>query len=197
MRIIPRFRTTDWTIGGRLLGWFLAISLIPCAVLTLVLSLISTNSLRNSVRRDLQVISASKASELETFALGRIHEVTAIAQVPSMIEAAVKLGAIRAKEGLDTPAYHAEEALFRPFLTRLSEAFDYPNLLLFSPGGELLFRLKDDLDVGPRIQEGPYKDTELAGVVDRRANSTANRDVRLRGTSRQEGRDRLHREPGA
>lgn len=167
MRIIPRFLTADWTIGGRLLAWFLAISLIPCAVLTVVLSVISTQSLRSSVRRDLHVISAAKSSELETFALERIHEVTAIARVPSMVDAAVKLAAVRVKEELETPAYQVEEVKFRPFFTYLSDAFGYPNLLLFAPGGELLFRLNADLDVGSRIQDGSFKGTELAGVVDR------------------------------
>jgi methyl-accepting chemotaxis protein WspA len=160
-------RPSGWSITGRLLAWFLAISLIPCVILTAVLSRLSILALQQSVKRDLMVISSSKATELETIARNRIDEVTALARVPSLVDAAVELREALTRGRPDTPEYRALVGKYKPFLTYVAEAFDYPNVILFAPGGEPLLRLKSDMDLGPKIQQGPLKGTELAGVIDR------------------------------
>jgi methyl-accepting chemotaxis protein WspA len=164
---IPKVSFSLRSIAGRLLAWFLIISLIPCGVVTALLSLMSVRSLERSVKRDLMVISEAKATELETFAGERLHDVTALARVPTIIDAAVRMHESYTRDGAGSPAYRTVEGEFRPFLTYVADAFGYPNLLLFAPGGEVLFRVDPGLELGAKVQEGPLKDTELAAVFDR------------------------------
>jgi len=55
------------SITTRLMLWFLAISLIPCCVLTLVNNYLSVRSLEQSVRSQLASISSAKTIELDSF----------------------------------------------------------------------------------------------------------------------------------
>ena len=55
------------SISTRLMLWFLAISLIPCSVLTLVNNYLSVRSLERSVRSQLLSISSAKKTQLDNF----------------------------------------------------------------------------------------------------------------------------------
>ena len=55
------------TITTRLLLWFLIISLIPCAVLTAIISISANRSLKKTVRQGLLAIADAKATQLENF----------------------------------------------------------------------------------------------------------------------------------
>ncbi len=50
------------SITTRLMLWFLAISLIPCTLLTIVINSLSVSSLERSVRNQLVSISSSKTT---------------------------------------------------------------------------------------------------------------------------------------
>lgn len=162
---LSRFNSS---IAGRLLSWFLAIALIPCALLTAVSSWISGKALEQSILRELTVISEAKSATLETFAAERLRSVTAMARTRTMVMSSTRFGeAIKKPGGMNSPEYQEVRKDLGALLTYIAEAFEYPNFYLFSPEGELLFRLHDDLDIGHSIEAGPLKDTELAGVFDR------------------------------
>jgi len=162
----PRQWLTHRTIGGRLLFWFLAIALIPCGILTAMLYWLSSQVLERSIRRELMVISEAKASALESFAIERIRSITALARTRTMVTACTAFNEAR-KEGIDSPAYRKVEADFRSLLTYIADAFEYPNFYMFTPGGELLFRIHEDLDLGESLPKGPLQNSELAEVLDR------------------------------
>jgi methyl-accepting chemotaxis protein WspA len=161
IRLAPR------TIAVRLLLWFLAISLIPCGVLTVVMYWISTRSLEQSVRRSLMVISEAKATELETFALERMRDAIALARAPSVVTAVTELNEAARAGPVDTPAYRGLVERHRTYLAYFADAFGYPNLFLLAPGGRVLLRMGPGLDLGQTLQTGPLGQTELAQVFDR------------------------------
>lgn len=164
---IPRISFKGQTINGRLMAWFLAISLIPCGILAGLTSWLSTRALEDSVRRDLMVISEAKADELETYARERLHWLTGVASIPSMVQAVTRLDEAFRKGGADSPESRLARDELRPVLAKVAENFGYPNVILFSPQGDVLFRLHPDLDPGKKIQEGPLKGSGLASIVER------------------------------
>jgi len=83
---IPRLSFKGLTINGRLLAWFLAISLIPCGILAALTSWLSTRVLEDSVRRGLMVVSDAKADEMETYGRKRLRWVTWVARSPTMVQ---------------------------------------------------------------------------------------------------------------
>ncbi len=164
---IPRIPFRGKTINGRLMAWFLAISLIPCGILAALTSWLSTRALEDSVRRDLMTIADAKADELETYARERLRGAAGLTRIPSMIEAVARLEEVHRKGGAESAESRLARDELRPILSNLMESFGYANLLLFSPRGDVLFRLHPDPDPGGRIQEGPLKGTALASNVDR------------------------------
>ena len=194
---IPRISFKGQTINGRLLAWFLAISLIPCGILAGLTSWLSTRALEDSVRRDLMVISEAKADELETYARERLRWVTGVARIPSMVQAVTRLDEAHRKGGADSPESRLARDELRPILANMAESFGYPNLLLFSPRGDVLFRLHPDPDPGGKIQEGPLKGSGLASIVDRAVEATPAGVVRISVLSGDERAGVLHRQPDA
>jgi methyl-accepting chemotaxis protein WspA len=147
--------------------WFLLISLVPCGTVTVLLYWISSEATRELVRRNLRGIAESKAAELEEFALSRLREAGALARVPTMIEAATDLSKTRRKNPVNAADIRVHEQKYLTYLAGYADTFGYPNIYLFDPDGTLLLRIKEGLDIGSKVQEGPLKATEFAGVVDR------------------------------
>ena len=86
---LPRFLQALWPrtrISTHLLFFFLCISLIPCGVLTALISFISTRSLERSVRQDLLAISDAKTTQLEMFIRERRGDLIIVGRSPSVME---------------------------------------------------------------------------------------------------------------
>jgi methyl-accepting chemotaxis protein WspA len=155
------------SISTRLLVWFLAFSLIPCAVLTSVTSFVANQSLKKTVRQGLLAISDAKMSQLETYIRERRGDLNVASRYPALVDAIPKLKQVLQKESIDSPAYLKLARSLRPVLSNFVDSFGYANAYLFDTDGTLLFRLKADLDLGSNLLNGPLKDSELAEVIDR------------------------------
>jgi len=160
------------SIAGRLLFWFLVIALIPCAILTAITARIATKALENSVRDNLILIAASKAGELESYAMERVRDGMALSRAPSVIRAIRELGAT------DIPAAAAEAAAalrgtaaaalgIDQFLGYSADAFGYSQVLLIGGDGRILFSLDESIPTGSSLLSGPLKSSELAVGFDR------------------------------
>ncbi|QEH31892.1 Methyl-accepting chemotaxis protein PctA [Aquisphaera giovannonii] len=155
------------SIKFRLMLWFLAISLIPCLILTLINNYLSVRSLERSVRSQLLSVAASKITQLDNFIRERRGDIAVISQAPRTVQVTEELSTALARGTLAEPARREKEALFRQSAGHYMEAYGYANLYLFDAESRLLFRAKADLDVGDRLLAGPLKDTELAEAFTR------------------------------
>jgi len=158
------------SIAGRLLFWFLVIALIPCAILTAITARIATRALENSVRSNLVKIAAAKAGEMESYALERVRDGTALARGPTLVRAVRQLSA--AIDEKATPAAQAETLAkagpeFEPFLRYVSISFDYSQLLVLDLEGRVLFSLDQSFPTGSTILSGGVASSELAAAFDR------------------------------
>ena len=164
---LPRFVPGELGISSRLLLWFLAISLIPLGLMTLVISLISTRSLEKTVRRGLSVISEAKVSEIESFVRERRGDATVAGHLPFVIKATRNLSEVIKKSGMDSPEYQKASVEARSTLSFFRDAYGYSNVYLFASDGKLLLRLRSDIEVGPNLLEGPLRQSELAELFGR------------------------------
>ena len=155
------------SITTQLVIWFLCLSLIPCIVLTGIISYLSNQSLKRTVRQGLLAISDAKTTQLETFIRERRGDLNVASRYPAIVDAIPKLKQVRQKESLDSPAYLELARSVRPFMANFVDSFGYSNAYLFDTDGTLLFQLKADLDIGSNLLTGPLKDSELAEVFDR------------------------------
>ena len=161
------------SITTRLMLWFLAISLIPCSLLTLVNNYLSVRSLERSVRSQLTSISSAKTIELDNFIRERRGNIAVLSQAPRTIQTTEEFSQSLAKGVLTEAARLPKEKEFHPTalnfenLLNNMEAYGYANLYLFAADSRLLYRVKADLNVGEKLLSGPLKGTELAEVFER------------------------------
>ena len=154
-------------ITSRLMLWFLAISLIPCSVLTLVNNYLSVHSLERTVRSQLTSILSAKTIELDNFIRERRGNIAVLSQSPRTILTTEELARNQAKGGLTEAARLQKEREFLPTALNFLEAYGYTNIYLFAADSRLLYRVKSDLNVGDKLLSGPLKGTELAEVFER------------------------------
>ncbi len=155
------------SLATRLLIGFLFVSIVPCLILTGASWRIAKQAVEKMARNNLMVISESKASRIESFALERRRDLLALSRIPGIVEAAATIA-----EGVDNPRVTADDRgkvkdRYRPLLGHITESFGYSNFYLFSPEGDLLVRYRRDLDVGTNLLTGPLKSSEMANVFDR------------------------------
>jgi len=165
----PRF-FKHTTIATRLLWAFLVMALVPLSVVTYLTYTISEQSLRAEVTNNLRAIADSKANQIETYARERQRNVTALARMPSIVNAFEPLDQAFHDHGLGAPEYTAVEHALRPFLSDYLTQSGYADIVLLSPSGDAIFSVRQGEDLGSNFYTGPNKDTELARVFDRAKN---------------------------
>ena len=184
------------SITTQLVIWFLCLSLIPCIVLTGIISYLSNESLKKTVRQGLLAISDAKTNQLETFMRERRADLNMASRYPAIVEALPKLKQIRRQESIDSPAYLELAQSVRPFMANFVDSFGYSNAYLFDTDGTLLFQLKNELDIGSNLLTGPLKESELAEVFDRVRTLAANRGFGLPDVSGPKRTGGIHRQSG-
>src|SRR5215831_9523027 len=162
----PRF-FKRMTIATRLLWAFLVMALVPLSVVTYLIYTISEQSLQAEVSNNLRAIADSKANQIETYARERQRNVTALARMPSIVNAFEPLDQAFHDYGIGTPEYAAVEHELRPFLSDYLAQSGYADIVLLSPSGDAIFSVRQGEDLGSNFYTGPNKDTELARVFDR------------------------------
>src|SRR5262245_26582080 len=110
-------------ISTRLLLTFLAISLIPCGVLTAITLYISAGSLEKSVRQTLMAISDAKAAQLENYIRERRSDLIVLGRIPSVMDATQRLAEIRRHESADSPAHREVAQRTRLVIESFAEAY--------------------------------------------------------------------------
>ena len=155
-------RKTRGSIASRLVFWFLIIALIPCAILTTITSIVATQALEGAVRNRLVSIAASKADELEVYALQRVRDGTTLARNSTIVDTMKMLTATKT----DASDAATNEAM-RTTLGDAAYAMDFSRLLLMDTTGRVRFALDNSVAVGTSLLEGDLADTELAAGFDR------------------------------
>jgi signal transduction histidine kinase len=155
------------TIAVRLVGWFLGIALVPLAIVTVLLSATSQESLRAAVGAHLRAVAEAKANQIETYASERRRSVTALARLRGTVEGLDALIAVYRRHGIASPEYVAVDRHFREYLASYVRESGYQDLFLVGANGDLVFALKRGVLLGFNYSTGPQKGTELAKAVDR------------------------------
>lgn len=145
------------SIAARLVFWFLAISLIPCAILTTITTNIASRSLESSIRNRLVQLAAAKADELEVYALQCVDDGNTLAQSAVIVEAMTKLSA-------NDPT--VAEAM-RVELSDAANALGFSRLLLIDNTGKVVFALAGSVSAGSSVMSGELANTELSAGFDR------------------------------
>lgn len=146
------------SIAGRLLIWFLLISLVPCAIITTLTVRSANSALQDSVHDNLSQIAASKAVELETYCRERLADVTTLARELVFIKAASRLTSNQAQLSVSE-----EDAI----LGEAANAAGFLQMFLIDPKGKILFSTNSNFTNEESILSGTLASTELAAGFER------------------------------
>jgi len=155
------------SIANRLAVWFLLIALVPCLFLLGLMAYFARQSLRETVRQRLMVICDAKAAQLEEYLVERKADARFLINAPGFIDAADRLAGLVRSGKKDTDDFRSEMEAFRPRLSAFAQASSYANLYLFDADGVPLISYRPGLDIGPGLETGPLRATELAGAFRR------------------------------
>lgn len=161
IRLLP----SRLSIASRLMIGFLAISLIPCILLTYVSNRLATQSLEKGLRSRLLAVSAAKSLELNNFIRERRGNLAVLGQIATTQSAVLEMA--RALDAGDAAAAQEVRRRAEPNMRLFCETYGYDNLYLFDVAGRALLRLNDGLETGESLLAGPLRDTELAEVFRR------------------------------
>jgi methyl-accepting chemotaxis protein WspA len=157
----------DMSISTRLLLWFLAIALIPGAILAGVVEYITSDALESAVKRRLLVVTEAKAAAIDSFIRERRGDVSLAGHLQFVIGAVKTLAPVLEKGPATSDEYKEKSGPYRHTLSYYRDAYGYENAFIFSTDGTLLLRLGEGLDIGANLKQGPLKSSELAEAFDR------------------------------
>jgi methyl-accepting chemotaxis protein WspA len=155
------------SIATRLGGWFLLIALAPCVFLLAVTAYFSRKSLEATVKERLMVICDAKAAQLEKFMAERRSDSRFLINSPAFSEGIIRLDQLVKDGKRESDDYRRQVDFFRPRLVAFTEAKLYTNFYVFNMAGEPLISYKPGLEIGPSLETGPLRGTELAGAFRR------------------------------
>ena len=143
--------------------WFVAIALVPLAVVTVWTYLAAERALRSQVTTGLYAIARRQANEIATYVREREQNVATLSRMPGTIDALEELGRAFAGDG-QGPALDTLDRQYRPFLSYYQEAFGYDDLLLALRDGSVVFSARRRQAVGTNLRADPHRTTgRLAG----------------------------------
>ena len=161
-KISPNFTPKKFalhrSIAGRLLIWFLLISLVPYALITTLTVRSASRSLEDSVHDNLTQIAASKAVELETYCRERLADVTILAGQTVFINAAIRLTSTQEQFSVSQTD---------GILMESADAAGFVQMFLIDPKGKILFSAKPNFTNEESILTGTLASTELAAGFER------------------------------
>jgi methyl-accepting chemotaxis protein WspA len=166
---LPPAHATGRSIAKRLLFWFLAIALVPCALLTATSARIASSAVEQSVRDRLSQIAASTADEIDAWVTEKLVDARVLAADPGLARAVPELSAAAAPGEVggkpDAPAPAA--AAYAGFLRQAADRLGLAQLLVIDPVGRVVFAVDPAIPLGASVLEGARGPTTLTAGFDR------------------------------
>jgi methyl-accepting chemotaxis protein WspA len=162
--------TAGRSIARRLLFWFLAIALLPCALLTLTSARIASSALERSVRERLSQVAASKADEIDRLVSERLGAIRVLAAAPGLARAVSDLAAAPAAEAAGGKAAASPPETARgygEFLRQAADRFGLAQLLIIDSDGRIVFAADQATVPGSSVLPGFRGPASLTAGFDR------------------------------
>ena len=158
------------SIAGRLTLWFTFIAVLPSLVLLVAIIWIARGDLERAFKEKIVLLEQIRVQELDTYAKERLREIDLVSRTPIVAQALQEYAA-EAQGAKDKAAGESTKAplneKYRPIFENLIEPLGYPNMLLMSAQGEILFRLRPGFEVGQTVKQAPFKGTPLAESIEK------------------------------
>ena len=154
-------------LSHQLLVWFVLIALVPFAIMAYLAYAGADRALRAEVTNGLFAIARRQVDAIGAVVRNHEHNVTALARMPAAADALTALERALREAGPESAAYADIDRRVRPFLTSYVEEFNYVDLALVSPAGEVVFSVRRGDEFSTNLKAGPYRATGLGQAFER------------------------------
>jgi methyl-accepting chemotaxis protein WspA len=148
------------SIAGRLLLWFLALALVPLAVLGVVTTRMATSAVEQAVRDNLVKVAAAKSAELERYASERLSDASGVASVQGLRRSVAYMTRPEGAEW-DGPVPGPIS------MKAVTQSLGYRHLFVVDLSGKVLLSSDDVVKPGDSAVTGAFAGTELAAGIGR------------------------------
>ncbi len=151
----------------QLIGWFVAIALVPLAIVTVLTYLAAERALRDQVTTGLYATARRQANQIATYVREREQNVATLSRLPGTIDALEDFARAFARTAGPSPSFETLDQQYRAFLSDYQEAFGYDDLSLVVPDGRVVFSARRRESVGINLRTDPHRTTGLGLSFDR------------------------------
>jgi len=159
------------TLGGKLLLWFLGLSLVPMLVLSIVSYRTASTSLREQIFSKLSAVSDIKKRQIEYYFFEIEKEIEILSKMPSLASDLDDLKKRLTLSGTDlsafiiSPEYDAIRNRMDGYLQQYRDIYGNADLLLVDKEGNIFYAIERKAELGTNILKGKYSDTNLGRLV--------------------------------
>ena len=157
-------------LGMRLLLWFLALSIIPLAIVSVVSYLNARKSLYADAEKSLAAIAGIKTQYIKSYFARTLTDLAAQSEMVANAEFLGELRAAFVESGKPLPdfvkSFKWEMIVHErsPDLKAFHRTYGYYDVFLIDAEGNVLFTALREADLGTNILEGAYSDTFFAAT---------------------------------
>jgi diguanylate cyclase (GGDEF)-like protein/PAS domain S-box-containing protein len=164
------------SLAPRLALGFLLVGVLPLVGLAWFYLYSFERALTQTVLQNVSSVADKKADQIDNFIGERLKDAQTIGKLDLVRQSLQQLTPDFHRGGL--AATEQSERRYRPELATLVESSLYHDLLLIDAGGNVVFSLRREADLGSNLITGPYRETGLATAF-RQAMASLHTDLTL------------------
>jgi diguanylate cyclase (GGDEF)-like protein/PAS domain S-box-containing protein len=149
-------------ISSRLLLSYLLVAVLPLAGLATFYLASFETTLRETALSNVAVIADKKAEQINSYMTERLTDARLLSRRNIVRNGVVALEEAFQAGGQTSPIYRAAARQLRDNLGPSYGASDFYDVLLIDPAGNVVFSITQEQDLGTNLEDGPYRDTQLA-----------------------------------
>ena len=155
------------SISARLLLSYVLVAVLPMAGLALLYLKSFETTLHQTAVGHMAVIAGQKTKQANNYITERLADARELSQEGLIRKALSQLRQAFHQGGLASATYRAAEAQLREEMNNRSRSTGYWDLLLIDAGGNVVFSVARNADLGTNLRTGPFRATGLARGFDR------------------------------
>ena len=161
-------------ISAKLGFLVLSAGIIPLLVIGWFSYVRAQSAVESQVKNQLESVRQIKANQVSDFFRQRVSEVKVLASAPESAAALAQFGSAFAKAGLGGNEYVSADETYRPFYRSWANELQYFDVFLITPGGDVVFSVAREPDLGQNLTRGNLKDSSLAAAFQAAMSGQAN-----------------------
>lgn len=172
---VPRSKS----LGTKLMVFFLAVGLLPLAIVGILAYTNASSALHDSESGKLEALGAARTTQISNYSTTIGNQMLTFAVREDVVEALERFTAAYGESGADTlgtlykgsggelddagdgSAWSAAHAEHNPLFRQYQQAFEYYDVFLFDTEGNLVYSMFKEPDFATNFTSGPYADSGL------------------------------------